>query len=376
MSPNIERIQAYIRELNTQRAAYAKKAPRLISRLYRRGKDDRKPDTVNDSSFLYIRSYEGDIGVRPFDNILFWNSPDINISPVTDIGNFGTTLHAGHTYNINCRLHNRGDITVPFPKVEFFLTTPTLGFDTRFADLIGLTQLPGLLLPAGNDTLDFRYHVPAAMEGHKCLFARTYSFSPLDKPNDLYALQPTLDRHIAQKNLNFVPQNTEYRFNLIHLPNAQERIEFVPMSKNKVLQLLHPTVLKYRISNQLPPASLRKLDVSPIGKTRSNFRMKPARQGIEVHAEGGKGMGIEEQARLMKAFHAMLKTPENRMDRAERRKLHEAVTAMNKPMMKTSFRLAVPDLGLKPGQLAGIDIVNTNSLTGERKGGITLLVTG
>src|SRR5690606_18035557 len=152
MSPNIERIQAYIRELNAQRAAYAKKAPKLTARLYsRQSKDGRKPDTVNDSSFLYIRSYEGDAGIRPFNNILFWNSPDINISPVTDIGNFGTTLHAGHTYTINCRLHNRGDITVPFPKVEAFLTTPTLGLDTRFADLLGLTQLPGLLLPAGND---------------------------------------------------------------------------------------------------------------------------------------------------------------------------------------------------------------------------------
>ncbi|HWK59234.1 MAG TPA: hypothetical protein VNQ80_17960 [Parapedobacter sp.] len=376
MSPNIEKIQAYIRELNAQRAAYAKKAPRLISRLYGRGKDDRKPDTVNDSSFLYIRSYEGDVGVRPFDNILFWNSPDINISPVTDIGNFGTTIHAGHTYNINCRLHNRGDITVPFPKVEFFLTTPTLGFDTRFADLIGLTQLPGLLLPAGSDTLDFRYHVPAAMEGHKCLFARTYSFSPLDKPNDVYALQPTSDRHIAQKNLNFVPQNTEYQFNLIHLPNTQEQIEFVPMSKNKVLQLLHPTILKYRISNQLSLASLRKLEVRPIGKIHTNFRMKPGKQGIELYVDRGKGVGIDEQARLMKAFHAMLKAPVSRMDRAERRKLHEAVTAMNKPMMKTSFNVAIPDFGLKPGQLAGIDIVNTNRVTGERKGGITLLVTG
>src|SRR5690606_14698183 len=220
----------------------------------------------------------------------------------------------------------------------------------------------------------FRYHVPAAMEGHKCLFARTYSFSPLDKPNDLYALQPTLDRHIAQKNLNFVPQNTEYRFNLIHLPNTQERIEFMAMSKNKVLQLLHPTVLTYRVLNQLPLASLQKMAVKPIEKV-SHFRMKSGRQGIEVFADSGKGMGIEEQARLMKAYHAMLKAPVSRMDRAERKKLHAAVTAMNKPMMKTGFNVAIPDFGLKPGQLAGIDIVNTNNVTGERKGGITLLIT-
>ncbi|MGV3764391.1 hypothetical protein [Parapedobacter sp.] len=376
MSPNIEKIQAYVRELNAQRAIYTKRAPKLLARSYRRGKDGRKPDTINDSSFLYIRSYEGDFGVRPFNNIPFWNSPDINISPMTDIGNFGTTLQGGYAYNINCRLHNRGDITVPFPKVEFFLTTPTLGFDTRFADLIGLTQLPGLLLPAGTDTLDFLYNVPANMDGHKCLFARTYSFSPLDKPYDLYALQPTLDRHIGQKNLNFVPQNTAYQFNLIHLPNVHERIEFVPMSRNAVLQLLHPTVLKYRISNRMPSASLHKLQVEPAEKTGRNFRMKAGRQGVEVYANSGKGMGVEEQASFMKSFNAMLRAPRSRVGLDERKKMYRAFAVMNDPMMKTTFNLEIPDFGLKPGQLAGIEMVNTNALTGEKKGGITLLITG
>lgn len=376
MTENIKKLQEYLAELKQEKAVYTKTLKEGNPEFFGiAGNKDRKPEIVEDSSFLYIRSYVGDIGDRPFSGIAAWNSPDINISPVTDIGNFGTTLHAGNSYNINVTLHNRGDITVPFPKVELFLTTPSLGFDTRFADLIGLTQYPGLLLSGGTDSLDYVYNVPVDLSGHRCLFARTYSFSPLDKPFDPYALQPHLDRHIAQKNLNFVAQNSEYQFNLIHLPNTQEQIMFVPLTRQKVLELMHPGVLQFKIADQIPRDALAKLEVMPLNKTPRGFQIKNNGRGVDVMGAGGKGWDVKEQAALMKQLKA-LSNPKRRADTETRKKVYRAFRAMNEHLTRTELTMKIPDFGLQPGQLAGLNIVNTNQVTGEVKGGITLLITG
>ncbi len=391
MSKNIKELQKFLEELRTRREVYLDKAPEIYGRLYKhKNEKDKRPEPFKDSSFLYIRSYNGDIGVRPFSGITHWCSPDINISPITDPGNYQTTLNAGHAYNVSCRLHNRGDITVPYPKVEFFLTDPTLGFDTRFADLIDVTQLPGFLLSGSTDTLNYTYNVPAEESGHKCFFARTYSFSPLDKPFDIYALDPRIDRHIAQKNLNFVPQGSMYQFNLIHLPNTLERIDFVALSQNRVMALQHPGLNNFTIGDKTPPELLRKMQIRPTQKEDRNLSFKQDERGYQISAENGKGMDIKNQATFMKNFNAFLaainpanegtktsvKPRQKQFSQDEKKKMFQAFREMNEPMQKTTFQLQIPNFGLKKGQAIGIDIVNTSLVTNSLKGGITLLVTG
>jgi hypothetical protein len=362
MNENIKRIKSFLLELREQKDLYKSIAPEALGRRYRRGKDG--TDIVKDSSFLYIRSYEGDIGVRPFSGISAWLSPDIQISPITNVGDFGTTLHAGHAYDVQVSLHNRGDITVPYPKVELFLTTPTLGFDTRFADLIGLTQFPGLLLSGEHNSLHYTYQVPAGLEGHRCLFARTYSFSPLDKPSDPFALEPTLDRHIAQKNLNFVAQNTEYQFNLIHLPNALERIVFLPLSRENVADLMLPSLLRYKFAD-LPRMGTR-MEVR--AGENSKVRVKNGARGVELYSEGD-GWGIGEQAGLLKMLGGAV-------NGEEKRTLQAAYREMNKYLMCTPLAMKIPDLGLGKGQFAALHLSNSNEVQGQMKGGITLIVMG
>lgn len=391
MSQHIKELQKFLEELQTRRDVYLEKAPDIYGRLYKnKNEKDKRPEPFKDSSFLYIRSYNGDIGVRPFSGITHWCSPDINISPITDPGNYQTSLQAGHAYNVNCRLHNRGDITVPYPKVEFFLTDPTLGFDTRFADLIGVTQLPGFLLSGSTDTLNYTYNVPVEASGHKCFFARTYSFSPLDKPFDIYALDPRIDRHIAQKNLNFVPQNTTYQFNLIHLPNSLERIDFVALSQNKVMALQHPGLNNFTIGDKTSPESLRKMQINPTKKVARNLNLKQDDTGFQISAENGKGMDVKSQAAFMKNFNAFLtainpvnetlktsiRPRQRHVSQEEKKKMFGVFREMNEPMQQTTFELKIPDFGLKRGQAIGIDIVNTSLVTNSLKGGITLLVTG
>ena len=87
MTKNIEAIREFLNRLKKERNGYSEKTLTRIAKLYTSRNHKRPhPDTFKESSYLYIRSYNGDTGVRPFSGITFWNSPDINISPVNSIG--------------------------------------------------------------------------------------------------------------------------------------------------------------------------------------------------------------------------------------------------------------------------------------------------
>ena len=130
----------YLRSLLKQRDLYSQEAIAELQRVFKR-RDRRPPEEFHDSSFLYMRSYDADLGVRPFSGVVHWHSPDITLSPLTGVGAYTTMLNAGDTYLIRCSLRNRGDIGVPSAKVELFLTDPTLGFDTRFATNLSLIHI-------------------------------------------------------------------------------------------------------------------------------------------------------------------------------------------------------------------------------------------
>lgn len=371
MTHNREELQAFLRELNERRDAYTQKAPALTRKLYGREKG---PKVFNDSSFLYIRSYNGDIGTRPLGNILFWNSPDITITPVTGTAPLTTnSVDAGHSYRLQCQLHNRGDVMVPFPKVEFFLTVPTLGFDVRVANKLGATQMNGLLMPDGNGSAEVIYDVPATESGHKCLFARTFSFSPLDKPYDVYNLDPRIDRHIAQKNLNIVPQASPYMFNLVHLPNANERIEFVPMTMNEAIALNEPLLVNFKWKEKVDVGVFREMKLEVVGNTEG-LSLKRGRKGLEVISQG-KGPSLAQQEKLTRSLNrAVAQINAGKAHASQFKELFLAFRTMKDSIQKTSMQMKIPKMGLKPGEAVAWNIVNTNNVTGEVKGGITIVV--
>jgi hypothetical protein len=365
----------FVNELRKQHSKYTSEVPGKLSKVYGLNREKGRPDTFKDSSFLYIRSYDGDVGVRPFSGVTFWLSPDINISPISQLGDFTTELEAGKSYNIGTRLHNRGDLIVPFPKVEFFLTDPTLGFNTTVASYLGVTQLPAMLLPASNDEANFLYQVPSTEAGHKCLFARTYSFSPLDKPFDLNMLDPRLDRHIAQKNLNFVPQNTPYAFNVVHQPKASETIAFAPVSRDQVFAIQHPTLRNLKVSNLRNAELLQKIKIELTGDTGAN--LSRSRGSWTLKAAGRKGPSLDQQSNLLKRTEAIVREVNNgKTTFASHKRELEAFREMNKAVVKTSLRITIPDFGLAKGAAAAFNIINTNNLNGEIKGGITVVVIG
>ncbi|MBV7532519.1 hypothetical protein [Chitinophaga sp. sic0106] len=379
MNETIAKIQSYLKELQGSTDKYIAEAPALIDRLYATNSTTggkRRPEKVNDSSFLYIRSYGTDLGVRPFSNITFWNSPDITVTPMANPGAPTTALQAGQQYNIQCTVNNRGDITVPTAKVEFFLCTPSLGFDTRYAENIALTQLDSFLLPLSSGSVNVPFDVQNHQAGHRCLFARTYSFSPLDKPISLYGLDPTIDRHIGQKNLNITGQAQNYNFQLIHTANAQENIKFVPLSKDEIIGLQHPALGNFRFRENAADLVSKLVPVLE-SKGAENVTLKAGRAGFDVISQSKEGMSVERQQAIQKQVDAAIAqiyrgaAPANSF-----KALFKEFNAIFDSNKCSKFNLKIPDFGLAAGEAIAVNIVNTNVGTGKVKGGITLIITG
>jgi hypothetical protein len=377
MSENSLKLQALISELNKRRETYAAEGVPVIRELYKSdGRKQKRPELFHDSSFLFIRTFDGDIGNRPLPSMNFWNTPDISFTPMTGTSPITTNeLKAGETYRVRCRLYNRGDVTVPYPKVEFFLTDPSLGFDTRFSTFIGVTQMNGFLLANGIGEADFIYRVPPEEAGHKCFFARTFSFSPLDRPHDIYFLDPVTDRHIGQKNLNIVSQAVPYNFNLVHMPNADENIQFVPMAMKEIVGLGDTSLGKFQFQEKPSVATFLRQEIKVLSP-KQDIKIQRARTGFRVLSQG-EGPNADEQAKISRAFtNAIAQIGAGKAKPSAFKELFAEKRKMSAFMQQTKLNIQIPQAGLKPGEAMAVNIINTNTVTGVVKGGITLIVIG
>lgn len=374
---NLKKANEYIRELQKQRDEKGPRLQQVIMGEMRRSpvKERKPPRDFKDSSFLYIRSYDSDNGSRPGLNVAYWRSPDVRVAPVSSLNSYTTELEAGKAYSIRCVVHNRGDLMVPSANVEFYLVTPSLGFDTRFARKLGMAST--WVDCYGSAEVSIPYTVPASDAGHKCLFARVFSFSPLDIPVHDTKLDPREDRHIGQQNLNIAAQASQMIINLLHMPVGQMGIELRPLSREAVLAIRHPSAGDFTI--------LEGEKFTPfIGKFKFGFAEKIRTGKMEVrngstHLEfNGEGkFGPDEQKRM----HARMKgvfeaINSGKAKSSQFRKELAALREMNLENTMTPLKFQIPDMGLKKGEMTGFEIVSTNKITGEVTGGITLLVIG
>ncbi len=374
------RISKLLAELQNRRAAYNEDTLKRLAREFAR-KDRKPPDLFEDSSFLYMRSFDADQGVRPFANIVFWHSPDITLSPLSNPTSVTTELQAGQTYSIRVVLRNRGDLAVPSAKVELFMVDPSIGFDVRLAKrLTNLTNMQAAWVNADSSaTIEFPYTVPSSEAGHKCLFARCFSFSPLDVPFDDFQLDPRLDRHIAQQNLHIVAQNTQFKFLLFHMPIAQMVLGFAPMKAREIFELRHPILGQARPFEDIPQRGWVDITGPEVVEHEAHVTIVPGNNEIVVVTEGRDGPDLGEQKRLsleMRNVLGQVAAGETKLSR--HRDLVEKFRKMNESAVFTRFRINVPNLGLDEGQVAGLRIrgMDTAFDREDPVGGLTLLVTG
>jgi hypothetical protein len=91
----------------------------------------------------------------------------------------------------------------------------------------------------------------------------------------------------------------------------------------------------------------------------------------------GEGLDLNHQAEMTKATLEALKAiSAEEAKPAQFRGLFKSFREMNNPMKNTSFKIHLPDFDLQKGEALGLQVVNTNRVTDETKGGITLIMTG
>lgn len=371
----------FIADLRKRREAYNQDALARLAELFRR-KERKPPEVFHDSSFLYIRSFDGDTGSRPFSNVVFWHSPDLTISPVTSVGVYTTTLQAGESYVVRTVLRNRGDLAVPSAKVELYLTDPTLGFDTRFSTrLTTLGHVPSAWVPSGGSAAaDFVYTVPPTEAGHKCLFARTFSFSPLDMPVDDFALSPPIDRHVAQQNLNIIGQAQAFAFNLIHQPNALVRIGIRPLPPEELLAIRHPVMADVRPAAEFPRRGWGRLTAMKLIEPGVDaIRVEEDTEGLHVTADDPTGFDPGTQRELGLAVRNVLaEVDAGKTKMSQHRDLLAKHREMTKQTRRSRFEMTIPDIGLREGEAVGLELTATDqNLDPEQPfGGVLIIVVG
>lgn len=375
---NLKRSNVILKELNKQRASKESQMREIWEKMTAQSpiKERKPPKDFKDSSYLYIRSYDGDNGVRPgVSGVPYWKSPDVNVSPVSSLNSYTNELNVGTVYNIECLVHNRGDFIVPSAKVEFYIVTPSLGCDTRFAKKLGLAST--WVNCYASAKVNIQYLVPPSDAGHRCLFARVFSFSPLDIPVHDTILNPYQDRHIGQKNLNIAVQASTMQMNLLHMPQAQIALQFVPMKRDAVLAMRHPSATDFKIIDN---ETVMKMSTQfKVSFDEKNNRAKVAiSKGAVNFVFDAKGkFGLEEQKKIyaqMQEINKMIQS--GKANAAKFKKQITTYRKMNLENKMTMLNLQIPDMGLRKGEMAGFEIVATNKVNGEIFGGITLLVIG
>lgn len=374
---NLEALRAYLATLRAQAAKSQADARRTLNPLFReRDRRTGGPRDFIESSYLFLRACDADVGSRPAPCPVFWLSPDLRAAPVTDLGAHTTALEAGRTYRFTATVRNKGDLHVPACTVEFWLVTPSLGFDTRFATKLGVAS--GRVMAYGATEIAIDYTVPPTVAGHRCLFARAFSFSPLDLPLDDYALDPRYDRHIAQRNLEIVAQASTLTLDWVHAWNARERVEIVPMTAAQVRALRLEAASRLTIlpgTRWRAVAGQAAVEVQPAEGAR--VRVEPLAGGIQLESVNPEGASLDAQAAMHKALLGVLREFETgRGDRRAHGTLLREYRAMRAQTTRSQLRLTLPGLDLARGQALPVHVQKRDLVTGAVSGGVSLLVTG
>jgi hypothetical protein len=374
---SFDEIHAYIAELRDRARKSQAESHDVLDPLYLE-RDRKPPGDFVESSFLYMRSCDADNGSRPFPCPVFWLSPDLRVAPLSNLTAPTRELVAGGTYRFTAVVRNRGDLIVPSAKVEFWLVTPTLGFDTRFAAKIGVAADRVMAFSATEVSVD--YTVPPTVSGHRCLFARVFSFAPLDIPVDDFALNPVIDRHVAQQNLDIVAASESFVLDWVHHRNAMEAFEIVPMDAASLRMVrrmeMVPGTLTTRPADGWTEA-INKIGIDFSRPEAAGVETDVSRTetGLQLVSKDPEAVAIERQGALTKQVQSLIATLEaGRPLDGDARKLFAEYRVMTGQTVRSQIKLAIPDFGLKPGRGLPLNVVRRDMTTGEITGGVALII--
>lgn len=308
----------------------------------------------NPATFLYIRSYDGDVGARPVPSgVICWQSPDIEIYKDGILVDTANPLEPGLNYTIRVTVRNDGDMDCNSCMVDVFITHPSVGFTVNGNLRLGL----GCAAVAAHSfsDVDFSFTAIEEMCGHKCLFARAYNLTTNDYPTDWDHFYSREDRHIAQQNINIVREGETIGFNVVVGRGTSTKGFDITLTKHTKSFSKDQSLLKRFAINTRRAVPLEAFEVKKLEKL-------PVETGINI--KGGRGpiaakkTNKIEQALVPKEIQRIKKN-------LWRDSLQQGTTQMN---------LRVPIFGLKDNEAVPLELSVKDPETGRIIGGITLLV--
>lgn len=291
-------------------------------------------DPYKNMTFLYIRATEDDNGMRPISGTV-WMSPDLNVYPNTGGQEICWGVEAGQQYTVECIVHNDGDVDVPSGTVELRLTNPSVGWRVPDSKLIGISNV---VIPAFTSKhIMFEWTADFEDVGHRCMFARVYSMSPLDAPENWDTFDVINDRHIGQQNLSIVQVGDEIAVDVA----ADNKAKGADKGKFKII--VRPA--KFIPDKMRLIYGLRKFELKK-GTVAANFEI--ATRKVEII----KPIKLSvEKARVVNTWSGKI------------------TGQVGAPLL-----LKVPNLKLRENEGAVYDVVNIDLKTGKPIGGFTLVV--
>ncbi len=227
----------------------------------KRGHGDNPPVTP----FLLIRYALNDLGIRPIPSgTPFWVSPDIWVESSDPGGN----PVAGEPNYVHVRIFNLGAFQAAPVQVDFYWANPSLGLSPATMNMIGTewVNLPSL------GSVDVRCNtawVPVIVNGgHECVMVNcsNWILDPIVHP-----FQPTLDRHVGQRNLHVVPGK------------AGMKIQFNLQLTNTFPMTL-PVTVTTRFDRLQMTGAGRDVPLQQIGAIAAGFRAQERTSAVQVTA--------------------------------------------------------------------------------------------
>jgi hypothetical protein len=312
------------------------------------------------STYIYIRSYDGDVGDRPIPgDICYWLSPDISFYRIQNQPLSLSEMRIGNDYVVEVKVINRSLMMSRAVIVELYLANPFIGqypFHPIWNSPQGAKYIGTNIFPMGGhsqNSTTFYYAPTPDTIGHRCLFARAFSLPTCDYSSDWQSFNPVTDRHVAQRNLDIVKQLVIWPFDIF------------AFSKGKRME--------YELTLKVSDKNIKKLDI-PILK-KFNLLTKQVNTKLFALAHlGAIPLGIENEHVKPEDIDKI--RPE--MPHTEKMigNFQEGMAIFSSETGADKMQITIPDLGLKPGEAVPMELEAKDKKTGELIGGIALIITG
>jgi hypothetical protein len=234
--------------------------------------------------WLLIRYTLLDMGLRLIPaGDTFWLSPDIWVESSDPFGN----AVAGEENFIHARIFNLGKTTSAPTKVDFFWADPSLGLGPGNFNHIGTEWVEVFEHTAKYVRCNTPWIPKYLNNGHECLMVHCTNpiLDPLMQP-----FQPTLDRHVGQRNIAVVKAKAGEMFELsLSLNNlfpltsrtlVHARVEHVALRSGKLERRTFPQMVNHIVAYGKLPTNTQAEMMMRFRENTTEFRQAQKMAGI------------------------------------------------------------------------------------------------